>query len=383
MGRKTRVNLDKREQDLIAFSELFRHEAQRRMEQKKSHDPLAHLHSELMPFQNLAIRPLDTFKPQTRSHDRGKLLLEAARHCFGPFRVPSILNQVWTSSSIKKLGATWEGSHPRQWYAQIATGQSFYKSCVKDRLTRKEAHVFLNCKHDVTILQGLVYAVAKCAGTDDGSALRLARSKLSELPFNEYWRNCTRFFSEHLPRSVALTNDLCDYLRWRKNQNPAFSVTGQGFNIESLEKKMIDWHHDMARVKSMGTDSWVGVPMVDWSVEREDKYGVMNTWTFHQILKAPDLAAEGNAMHHCVFSYKRSCMDGSLSIWSLRCAPQYATHVGHEERKLTIELSNDGRINQARGLANRPPRHEESHILQLWARTFDLDFPTRVLNGGW
>ena len=63
------------------------------------------------------------------------------------------------------------------------------------------------------------------------------------------------------------------------------------------------------------------------------------------------------------------CVTGDCSIWSLTRTDAF----GGKARRLTIEVNRYGSVVQKRGLANRLPRPEEEHVVNLWAGKFNLD----------
>lgn len=313
-----------------------------------------------------AWRPLDSYKPKIRSSRLDRLALDAARHLFGKHPVPRILWQAWSSAPAK--GSAVDG---RAWFIAIGLGRSFLKTCAKGILTRREAHLFLACPHDLLIEQALHWAVARAAGASDGDALRICRSKIHTLPFNDFWRGAARFFAANQPASPQQASDLCDFFSWRRREDPKFDLFGNGYNIASLIVRMESWHRDMARSKAMGSEAWAGVDIPDWTGKLSSNGLAEETWRVAQILSSKALAAEGNAMRHCVLSYKGQCMSGQASIWSL----SIEEFGGIFERKLTIEVNNRNReIVQIRGLANRSARDHEMRAARLWARASDLSF---------
>jgi hypothetical protein len=289
--------------------------------------------------------------------------------------VPRILWQAWEKPPEPARG--WAGNPAaraavdgRSWFVAVGSGESFAKTCAKGLLTRKEAHLFLGCPHvDLSIQEALVWCVCRARGGSDGSSLRVARSKIARMPFDEFWRDAARFFSDHTPATVAECGDMCDYLSDRLRRDAAFKVFGNGFTAESLRTRVEDWHRDLAREKALGNASWAGASMDDSSYWREGADGAKVCWSFAQIKDTKVLAAEGNAMRHCVLSYKHSCVAGRCSIWSLKAG----WGEGAGDRKLTIELDASGRVAQARGLANRMPRSDEMWALRQWARDKGLD----------
>ena len=70
-------------------------------------------------------------------------------------------------------------------------------------------------------------------------------------------------------------------------------------------------------------------------------------YEIRQINSYMELYNEGRIMHHCVATYKYSCIQGRCSIWSFS---RYNLH-NHRKRLLTIEVR-DGSIVQAKGKNN-------------------------------
>ncbi|MBA7634563.1 hypothetical protein ES703_42149 [subsurface metagenome] len=98
-----------------------------------------------------------------------------------------------------------------------------------------------------------------------------------------------------------------------------------------------------------------------WEFRRRLKDGnfISTIWIIEEILNSKDLADEGKAMKHCVYSYDERIASGKVSIWSLQ---------KDSERKLTVEVENSSRtIVQAREKYNRLPDKKEMKILNKWA----------------
>jgi hypothetical protein len=357
--------------------------------------PLIH---EFQQYSRHFVRTPDSFSLRTRSSHRSKQALEMARHLFSRFRVPRVLEQVWeayvgqseqTRELPRQAAPRYQRARAplarapanpnlrqvdfRAWFVCVGTGGSLYKDHTKGLLTKKETHAFLGASPDLDLCQAVIYAIARCAGAADGAALRLARSKLAEKPFGEFWFDAVRFFClpDHLPASVAQVNDLVDYFHARQVEDRAFRVLGTSQSLPAMLRRMEQWHRALARAKDLSGVTWAGVDLPDHHIEQKDPENkqLTVTWTFHQITTGKELAAEGTAQRHCVFGYKTSCVRGDCSIWSLTRTDAY----GSKARRLTIELNRYGTIVQKRGLANRPPRADEEHMVAQWAAKFNLD----------
>ena len=377
MGKKTRHKQAQAEAQEAAFQASF---AQMSVAAKNK-APLPPLLDEVGVYAGVAIRPVADFVRKTKSQDRNRQLLELVRHLFVRYKTPRILERAWRAQDLPdrpdRAPARFGGGRRlnenvnfglidfRDWYICVATGQSLYKTRAKAFMSKMEAHLFVNCPYDLALPQALYYATAKAAGATPGLSLRLARSKLSDQPFEAFWKDATRFFAldGNHPSSVQQVNDLVDFISNKHMENAAFRVLGAGHTLGSMLVKLNDWHHSLRRAKILGNSSWEGHALPNQSFMQKIE-GREWHWDMVQVTSSSALAAEGTAMRHCVLSYKSRCMSGDISIWSLSLRDPFGT----SKRKLTIELRNDGSIVQKRGLANRSPRPDEQHIITRWAR---------------
>jgi len=335
----------------------------------KANPPLL---NRLEEYREYFVRDENLFVMKTKSANRAKQTLELVRYVFQKYPVPSFMNYIWEYSGDTVQPGYGRAPGTRQryhefemWYICIATGGSLYKEYFKDKaLSKKETHAFLNCKYDLTIPQALIYAICKCVGAKDGSALRVARSKLVEKKPTEFWKYVMRFFAHENNITIDQINDLVDYLNHKHVGNPTFTLAGSGQTVESLTKKMKDWHYDLRRMKVIGNATWDGLDVPDQTYNRKFRTGKVQRWFFKQIKTAKDLQQEGNSQRHCVLSYKDRCIKGSVSIWSLSNEDEY----GGTHRKLTIEVTEAGSIVQARGIANRAATAEELTLVDAWAK---------------
>ena len=372
----------------IAFAERSRVAAY-----KAPPDPLV---DEFIAYQTHFVRSPDSFVLRTRSDHRDKQALEMARHLFGRFRVPRVLEQVWGAyvraprqngraelprrGRFEQAPAQVSSFNPnlkhidfRAWYICVATGGSLYKEHTKKLLTKKETFLFLNAPASLDLCQSVIYAVARAAGAEDGPAQRLARTKIAEKTFDAFWFDAIRFFClpGNMPATIAVANDLADYFAARRHEDRAFRLLGSSQSLAAILRRMEQWHRALARAKDLSGITWGGVALPDHTVEQKDPDNKQQTivWTFHQITSGKELAAEGTAQRHCVFGYKTRCVNGDCSIWSLTRTDAF----GAKTRRLTIEVDRYGSIVQKRGLANRAPRPEEEHVVGQWALKFNLD----------
>lgn len=367
MGRATQLKNEQKEQaeNALRVSFLQNNQKNKQLALKAP----APLEQEIQAYKSLAIRDVANFSKKTKSKDRQKQVLELVRFAFGKYTVGPVLTQAWQNNFNLNVGSHLAAPvDMKLWYICVASGGSLYKEHAKPHLSKKEVHIFLTCPHNLSIAQGLCYSVAKAINHNDGISLRIARSKITEKPFNDFWKTCVRFFAEHTPQNVSSINDLVDFLQSRITANRTYSISGN--TLASLTKKMHDWHWELQRVKAMGDHRWLGFDIANQEFTVKNSFGDEVVWKITQIKNTKDLAAEGSKMRHCVYSYKYGCVDGSLSIWSLSKKDQFDTFVS----KITIELRRNGVIAQARGLANRDARPEEKKIIRLWSQQNNLSY---------
>lgn len=365
MGGATKQKQQEKENNQARWDYSFaRHNEERKTKNLQAEPPIA---NDLMPYKKFAIRPFENFEVRTKSKNKDKQRIEMVRFAFGKYRVSKALSNVWNTTKENTIlpifnisDAEKEMADMKKWYVCVATGGSLYKEYAKPFLSKKEVHCLITCNHEFSPNQLLCYAAAKAvADKNDSICLKISHSKLREKTFNPFWKSVIAFFAKNPEVTKNQINDLTDYFTSRYNENNNYSLAGN--TLAALLKRMEDWHRDLQRAKNIGDHKWIGFDIQNNTFEKKGDNGEETTWVFKQILNSKALAAEGNAMRHCVYSYRNGCSNGELSVWSL----VKINDMG-ESRKLTIELRKNKTIVQARGLANRSPRSEEKQILNAW-----------------
>src|SRR5438105_289870 len=147
----------------------------------------------------------------------------------------------------------------------------------------------------------------------------------------------------------------------------------KGRSATVLLRQVDAWHGQLAREARKSSNRWERSGIGEFRhIEAEKQAGNVVCWTIQELLSSEELRTEGKAMNHCVGSYDRSCVKGTISIWSMQVedCQQKASR-----RAMTIAVQNKGKvINQARGKANAFPgvkdsggRLRKAHtILRLW-----------------
>lgn len=327
------------------------------------------------------VRDPQTWHPQMKTRDAARLRLAAARHLFGLYPVPGMLEQIWLDDAGL---APEEVRLRRQWYVVAARGGSLHKAGAGQWLTRKEVHAFLHAPVGLGFNEAIWHAIACSYTGTPGAALSIARSKIVRTPRGEmpFWREAARFFCVH-PAPGETIDDLCDYLADCRRRDAGYSL--QGRTLASLSRRMHEWHRDLAAIERIealrrraaglaayrgagapaGDRAWAGSPLADWEWKPSAKEAKAKGERFvvRQLKQAEDLVLESRAMRHCVQSYAAKCIAGHASIWSLRRCTQ-----DHIDRLLTIEVDPHGLAVQVRGLANRLAHAQERMVLERWAK---------------
>lgn len=325
-------------------------------------------------FNGSIIRNIDSFKaPKTK--DVGKLRLLIAQHLYGAFPAPNVLKRIWYYSpnevptnrfgqaAMRRLSDQ-EVEIRTNMYLCVVSGQSLHRTMMSAMFTKKETHSFLTGPNDLPFEESLAFAVAGSYTDNHGVKNRIAKSRISRMfeDFSKLTPDKVSFSKDFIRFCVTNEigieeiNDIYDFLTSRQYRNDGFSFKGR--TLSSVRKLVDDWHRALAREKRLGGKIWEGAPIADYTTVI--KSGVKeHVWTITQITNSKALAAEGTALHHCVYSYQNSCVSGRLSIWSLKC---------DGERKITIELNHTSeKIVQMRGYANRSAYRHEVDIIKDWA----------------
>jgi hypothetical protein len=328
-------------------------------------------------FTREVVRDPGQWHPQMKTRDAARLRLAAARHLFALYPVAAMLEYIWIDDA--GLGAP-EVRLRKHWYVVAARGGSLYKAGAGEWLTRKEVHAFLNPPAGLSFGEAFWQAIGRSYTSDPRVAMCIARSKIARTPRGEiaFWREVARFFCFH-PAPVETIDDLCDYLAECRQRDHRYSLEGR--TLATLNRRMHEWHRDMAAIerieairrranprgatKAAADAAWLGSPLADWEwmPSATEAKAKGERFVVRQLKRAEDLVMESRAMRHCVSTYAAKCIAGHASIWSLRRCTK-----DRIDRLLTIEVDQQCRAVQVRGLANRLARADERNVLERWAK---------------
>lgn len=320
----------------------------------------------------LAIRPVEDWERRGRSRDADRQRLDLLRWCFSAYPVPKFLDRAWvrgqgprTEAERRRAAAAARAAARRidftRWWIAAARGDSLHKTCTKGILSSKETHLFLHAPDALEPIEAVWWAAARGAGAGIGLAGRLVRTRLARMdPECPFWRSVLRFFVSEPPEDIATADWLMDYLAARRAEDPDYAMKGR--TLSSVRRASEEWHRLQAKQAAFGKASWTPYPIEDGEY-RFGKDERTIVWRVRQITTGRELVEEGHAQRHCVGSYQSSCVRGACAIFSMTRTDA----AGNTKRALTIEISDDFRVAQARGHGNRSADPEEASVLSKWA----------------
>ena len=381
MGKKNKL----REAEFTANEERTFDTLRNHASQKKVKDGIV-LSDVMFPTINTNhnnwIKEPNTWINNHKTKDIDTLRRSLIRYVFAKYTAPKFLEKVWlptttTDKFYKRDTETWiedrrDTDNPQvrfvPWYLTVAQGGSLYKEHTKGILSKKETHIFLKAPPKFSVIQNIWWSKAFSESDNIGIAGRVAESNLIRKSYeNEFWISVLRFFVR-FPTNIHEMNDLLDFFSYMHNENEHYTLKGR--SIESVRERCEEWHRFLNKQQNMNGKTWVGnTEIPDWTyIQGKDAKKIV--WSITQIKNGKDLLKEGQAMRHCVVAYKNPCIKGTCTIWSLT-STDYA---GTTKRNLTLELSKNHIIYQAKGLANRSPRPNENNIVNRWCQEYNIQY---------
>lgn len=315
----------------------------------------------------------------SKSFNFDKQLIDFIKHLFAKYPIPPYLIKtinykgtfVWEGTLLFEdvyIDPTTGTRSYTDWAIAVGAGKSFAK-VVKNIMSKKEAHYFLNYKGSLTVIPEIIWWAKVRANTDiTGKLANLIATKQNGIDFeSKKWNDVIVFFGRYkdLLNSQIVT-ELYDYLL---SQPEDFSL--QHRTLTSVIRLSNEWHHNLHIQRSFHKKPFVTwEPLFDspWKVsyKRKTKSGVeyVQRYTISEITNSRSLYNEGRRQGHCVSSYVDNCMSGKTHIFTL----EVQDSLNPMPRKLiTIEVDNFDRVLQKRGKYNRMPEKIENKIIKKWA----------------
>jgi hypothetical protein len=382
MGKRNKLRQARRQQAVTDVCAVLAAHSKR-----KSEPAVAVTYSDFAPeyrakieaYRMYALRAPEAWRCGLKSRSQERRFVDLVRFCFARYPAPAHLAQVWLHDvenvfidtvrpRVQHAAAAARAipnSDLLRWYIVASQGGSLYREAAHLYLSKLETHHFLIAPDRLTADRAFWYAIARAGGADISAALRIAQTRLCDYSVaSTFWREAGRFFARN-PTTVAEMDDLIDFIRTAKEEDEAFALKGR--TLPALRRRTEEWHRALQKEQAICGGSWPGreLPDGEYRAGREHNPAI---WRFRQIKTGNELFREGQRMHHCVASYKRLCMSGDVSIWSLTC--EYPLE--HVNKGVTIEVRKSGVIVQVRGFANRPAHANELAMVRRWGREHGL-----------
>lgn len=292
------------------------------------------------------IRPINKFK--SPSHNPYRQLTAILDHLFSKFLRPPFLD----SAFLKRF------SDEIPIFLHIAQGGNIRK-LNKVSLTKTQAHLFHTTPNGYTIPEAIIRAKATSHNVEERLIPEIITID-SRYTYSPLLEKFLLFLGTQNMVDPSQIRPLWDYVL--THNNPPFSFKGR--TVTSLINHMNIWHGELARAKSSKNRTWPPSLIPSFLFPQEDPengFFPEPEWQITEICLEKELHAEGKELHHCVYSYTNSCIQGSCTIWSLK-----KIDFGKSQRRCTIELQKKT-ITQVRGAWNTPPSPEENRIIARWA----------------
>jgi len=292
-------------------------------------------------------------------------------HLFAKYPMPAFLWTVFENDDFPPRGK----QKLAQCAIRIAQGDGLFK-LIKEGvfpgppMTRKVIHDFMSTPDSNKT--SFMRALRRAQIRGHGGSLRMYEAwcrsdQGADLQQDEeFWDTVVRWVCRNPMLDLAELPHLVDYIIHRKREDDTFTMKGR--SVLAMLRNVREWHHDLANARDVKNIDFglSGIKSGTWYTKKPRTEGEgKHQWTFHEVLSSRELLAEGRAMKHCVYSYTSSIMQGSCSIWSLRC---------DGDRMLTIEVRSPANIiAQAKGKYNRSSTAQEMVVIKEWARKNNLD----------
>ena len=314
------------------------------------------------------------------SHNPRKQFHHLACHLLAPYDVPTFMDAAFFTSQMPEAGLH------QAWFKYIGSGKNIRTADLPVALNKKSAHCFLAAPADLSIAHALRWGQVLGQGGSPALARAVIGTRLGQSFENEdFWSTAILFFVNNPMLDPAHVGPIVDFIydqkyvpqqivlpgggvEQRPPAQPNFSMKSR--SIPKLLRQVDEWHEALARqvlppdaeaepdraggkksrVRPM---SWGASSIGESEQKQEDKpLGETLTWSIKELLSNHELGAEGREMGHCVYTYAKSCRNGSTSLWSLGVEDGK----GHRHRILTIAVDLRTRtITQIRGRYNVLP----------------------------
>ena len=286
-------------------------------------------------------------------NESGFNLYTLIQNLFRDYMFSGVLLSAYISYQINSIEMTW--------FNDELTGKNIvYSEKLPFTITKKAAHHFrcLPFTLELSVTRALIYSTICTSGTDEQFALVVARS-IRSLDQADYWVEAMIMLYKNGLRSIEV-REVMDYLH-EKVIVEGDEISLKNKSVRNLILEIEHWHEQLRLtriLKRVGSKKLVASEIGTYFTDYEGQ-----SYLIKQIERTNELFQEGKFLHHCVYTYRKYCMDGTIFIFSLRKIDENA----NEFPLITIEVVSH-KVLQARGSYNRLPTEIEKDIIRLWAQ---------------
>ena len=306
---------------------------------------------------NVFVRPFENWKPESRFET--EQISTLIRHCFAKYETPEFLESAFYSGDQKAM----------LWYVRLGRGESVKNLAgLPIKLTDRMAHEFRNAPSFLSINEALRYAQARGFNASTKTAKMIAFSRLANIDeaHETFWATVVQFFAKEADLNVNDVDSMIDYISYKYRQNESFSMKHR--TLKALKTQSDEWHRHVFLKEKGEFTTWesTGIEPLYTEETVEDKNIVYRTV---ELLDSNALYEEGHEMHHCVSEYDEECMDGTSSIFSLRCYEE-----GEPVKRLaTLEVElPENMLVQAKAKYNQDPDAKSLELIEKWVKEAKL-----------
>lgn len=258
---------------------------------------------------------------------------------------------------ILKNDYTWNNKTPNFEMLKAVQEGKGVKEYVKDFLSNKQIHKFLNSKYE-NIHQAMLDAYIPEETNRTLKAFIMSNTYYFRIniPHNNIQIRLLNYLIKHNV-DADTAQEIYDYVRDRSYSRVGEirDLDGEYIKAEDFFKRSLgtiiaasnDWHLLQLNLKNNKKVVW----------EKTIQDFETGLFTFKEITDNRTLSAEGNKMHHCVGSYAQRCVNGESRIISVK---EDLVSV------LTMEVDSKDRIIQIRGKYNRHMTpNENRHVIKF------------------
>lgn len=311
-----------------------------------------------------------------KSYNARRQFSSLVRHLFSKYYVPVFMDEAWLNPQNRY----------QEWFIDIGGGQNIRKSSgIPVALTKMMAHHFLQAPNECTIVQAFRWGQVKGIGGSERLARAIMASRVGrQFGHDEFWQTVIQFFVNN--DGMLDMNQIAPIIDYIQNQKfeegrifgaggyqyvppvqPNFSMKGR--TVQALIAQTEAWHKLLTKVKDHKKTVWESCGINGYE-KIEGEGSSCRVFNITELTNTKQLKEEGNAMHHCVYSYAGSCACGRTAIYSMTM-----TNSSGSERMLTIEVIPQTRtIIQARKKYNAACSALDSRIMHGWATKEGLKF---------